>query len=329
MLIGGYYFFKLRCTLTNFFMKKLIIAALLTVVLAIACSYIFIPSVITINTTGAFNMPSKRVFKFLGNEKEWMKWWPGKKGTTDFSFEHKNTSFTITEKLYHSLSMDVLYDETLIQSSLVLVPVGQDKASLNWQAKLPVGTNPFKRYINYRKATAIEATMRSITDALESFVNNATNAYGMKVEQVKVVDTFLLSQKRVFKTNPSTEQIYEMVYAIKNYLQMHQIKETGYPMLHIEMMGNEQFETMVAIPIDHEVPNDGPFAFKLMIAGNILRAEIKGGYERIKQASEELENYRVEHQKTSPAIPFEMMITDRLKEKDSSKWVTRLYYPVF
>lgn len=310
-------------------MKKLIVAALLIVALAIAGAYVFIPPVITAGVTGSFAMPSKRVFKFLENEKEWMKWWPGKKGTTAFNFEYNNTQFTVTEKLYHSLSMDAVYDETLIKSSLVLVPLGQDKAALNWEAKLAAGANPFKRYINYRKVKALESSMKKIIAALETFVNNPTNAYGMKVEQVRVVDTFLLSQKKVFKTYPSTAEVYEMVYAIKNYLATHNIKEIGYPMLHVEMMGNEQFETMVAIPIDHEVPNDGAFVFKLMIAGNILRAEIKGDYKRIKQASEELENYRVEHQKTSPAIPFEMMVTDRLKEKDSSQWITRLYYPVF
>ncbi|MDX1938064.1 MAG: hypothetical protein SFU21_13165 [Flavihumibacter sp.] len=310
-------------------MKKLIVAALLIVALAIAGAYIFIPPIITAGATGSFTMPSKRVFKFLENDKEWMKWWPGKKGAANFNFEYGNTQFAITEKLYHSLSMDAVYDETLIKSSMVLVPLGQDKAVLNWEAKLAAGLNPFKRYINYQKARAVEASMKKIVAALEAFVNNPTNAYGMKVDQVKVVDTFLLSQKKIFKAYPSTAEVYDMVYAIKDYLAARKIKETGYPMLHVEMMGNEQFETMVAIPIDHQVPNEGPFVFKLMIAGNILRAEVKGDYKRIKQASEELENYRVEHQKTSPAIPFEMMVTDRLKEKDSSQWITRLYYPVF
>ena len=29
----------------------------------------------------------------------------------------------------------------------------------------------------------------------------------------------------------------------------------------------------------------------------------------------------------SPAIPFESLITNRLEEPDTSKWVTKIYYP--
>ena len=32
---------------------------------------------------------------------------------------------------------------------------------------------------------------------------------------------------------------------------------------------------------------------------------------------------------SSPAIPFESLVTNRMQEPDTSKWVTKIYYPGF
>jgi hypothetical protein len=33
--------------------------------------------------------------------------------------------------------------------------------------------------------------------------------------------------------------------------------------------------------------------------------------------------------KSVVAIPFQYLVTDRLAEKDSSKWVTKIYQPIY
>jgi hypothetical protein len=35
-----------------------------------------------------------------------------------------------------------------------------------------------------------------------------------------------------------------------------------------------------------------------------------------------------DHQRVAPAIPFQSLVTDRTKQPDTSKWVTRLYWPI-
>jgi hypothetical protein len=42
-----------------------------------------------------------------------------------------------------------------------------------------------------------------------------------------------------------------------------------------------------------------------------------------------MKNYVEDNKKTSPAIPYQSLITNRLTETDTTKWVTKLYYPVF
>ena len=86
---------------------------------------------------------------------------------------------------------------------------------------------------------------------------------------------------------------------------------------------------MVAIPVNKILPETNRFLVKRMILGKILVAEVRGGRSRIDEGMQEMENYVKDHKLVSPAIPFEMIITNRQAESDTAKWVTRLYYPIF
>ena len=66
-----------------------------------------------------------------------------------------------------------------------------------------------------------------------------------------------------------------------------------------------------------------------MVLGNILVGEVKGGLSTILNAEKQLANYVFDYGKASPAIPFQSLVTDRSLEADSSKWITRLNYPIF
>jgi hypothetical protein len=101
-------------------------------------------------------------------------------------------------------------------------------------------------------------------------------------------------------------------------------------MLNVNFDGLGNYETMVAISIDTLLPAKGPFSPKLVLkGGNILEAQITGGPATIRKGFEQFENYRSDYRISAPAIPYQLLVTDRLKEADTTKWITRFYYPVF
>jgi hypothetical protein len=59
-----------------------------------------------------------------------------------------------------------------------------------------------------------------------------------------------------------------------------------------------------------------------------LGVQVKGGNATIRQALKELEQYVNDYRLFSPAIPFENLITNRLMEPDTSKWITNVYQPL-
>ena len=66
-----------------------------------------------------------------------------------------------------------------------------------------------------------------------------------------------------------------------------------------------------------------------MVLGNILTGEVKGGVYVVTQAEQELKNFVTDFRRMSPAIPYQSLITNRMQETDTAKWITRLYYPIF
>ncbi len=66
-----------------------------------------------------------------------------------------------------------------------------------------------------------------------------------------------------------------------------------------------------------------------MINGSFMVTEVQGGETKVQKSLEQLELYAADYKKTQMAIPFQYLVTDRIREPDSSKWITRIYLPVY
>ena len=100
-------------------------------------------------------------------------------------------------------------------------------------------------------------------------------------------------------------------------------------MLNINSTDSSHYLVRVAIPVNKKLAGLGNISYKSMLGrGNILVTEVRGGNDEIVKAYKQIQNYIADHGRTPPAIPFESLVTDRREEQDSSKWITRIYYPV-
>jgi effector-binding domain-containing protein len=60
----------------------------------------------------------------------------------------------------------------------------------------------------------------------------------------------------------------------------------------------------------------------------MIEAEVTGGVYKVDRAMEQLFKYRDDSHLSIMSIPFELLITDRRKEQDTSRWVTRVCAPI-
>ena len=170
--------------------------------------------------------------------------------------------------------------------------------------------------------------MGEVVKALQTYLEKKENVYGMNISQEKVVDTILISTKYISNTYPTTREIYSLINDLRKYISEAGAEGTNPPMLNIAN-DNNSYRTMVAIPINKIISEKGNYVFKRMIPGKILVAQVKGGEHTAMEALKQIDLYITDNNLSSPAIPFESLITNRSQEPDTTKWVTKIYYPIY
>jgi hypothetical protein len=100
-------------------------------------------------------------------------------------------------------------------------------------------------------------------------------------------------------------------------------------MLNVSTSDSATFNCMVALPINKKVEGNGAIFFVRMVPGRFLTSEVKGGPYTIASAHRMMDQYFKDFNRVTMGIPFEYLVTDRLKETDTTKWITRIYGPVY
>ena len=306
-------------------MKKVLIGLVLSIAFLLAAVYLFIPRKIKIEAAVPLNAALPGVFRTLINDSNWKKWWPG-----DFPFAYNQQAYSIKGKLFNMFDIDIYSDKDTINSRMELVLIDANTMTILWNAEQVSSNDPFKRFERYRHAKQTEKNMNAILQSLKTFLQKKENIYGIDIKETFVKDSALISTRWQFDHYPNAQEVDSMIQSLKKYISQNNAIEKNSPMLNVFDLGNSRYEAMTAIPVDKALPKTNEFAPKFLLkGGNILEAEIHGGTYTIEKGLKELENYRADYKLNSPAIPYQLLVTDRAKEPDTTKWITRLYYPVF
>jgi hypothetical protein len=66
-----------------------------------------------------------------------------------------------------------------------------------------------------------------------------------------------------------------------------------------------------------------------MVLGKLLSVAVIGDAAIVNSALVATKQYLGDKQKTSPAIPYVIYNTNRMKEQDAQKWKSTINYPIF
>ena len=309
------------------YMKKIFTGAIIISALALTAVYIYIPSQLQINRSITIHCPKNAANKILSSHAKWLQWWPGQK-TGDFSLN--NIVYTPELPAAGSFTIIMRQNEDSIKSFLHLLTAQKDSISLVWSCNIDAGINPFERFQQYSTAVAYADNMQLILDSLEAYLLQTKNVYGIEINSARVKDTLLMSTKKIIGHRPETADIYLLVNKLKAAIAKGGSVATNYPMLSISNIDSALFQVQVAIPVNKPVKEENDITFKRMVPGNILiTSDITGGDYTVHEKLKQLEAYTTDFQKIVPAIPFQSLVTDRMLEPDTGKWITRIYCPVY
>jgi hypothetical protein len=314
-------------------MKKGLAVLVLVVAALLAALYLFIPASPSVTQRAFVSANEAAVYRCLTTESLLRKWWPRNDGISrspdnkSVIATHGDLVFRITPGAFDIVSIVVEKGADTIQGFVTVLPVRQDSSVVSWNTELPAG-GFFARLQRHFLKRKINKSIAGVLAHFQAFLQNEKNIYGISIHFETVTDTLLAVAKVRDTVKPAPEHYYSLIKTLRTYIADQGVQETNYPMLNILPTGSNAYETMVAIPVNKPIQDRGPVLMKRMVPGAILVAEVRGGTSTVEEGFRQLDVYVNEHRLWSQARPFQSLVTDRLAEPDTAKWITKLYYPV-
>jgi hypothetical protein len=303
-------------------MRKGFLATGIFLAAVFAAVYLFIPSKLIISEVGIVNCSLPAAQRFLFEQKHWPDW-------IDYdSLNAAGKRYQVTNTTFTRTDINIDSDSESYTTTLQLIPFNIDSTGIEWGDTLYTGNNPFTRIGQYQKAKALKKQMDAVMKNMTSFLDDKKQIYSLHIVRAQLKDEPLLSKRIILDHLPSAGDAYKLIDEVKANAASQGDSARGPAMKYSSSIDSINFELMVAIPTTRLLKSNKDFIAKGLVGGNLIAAEIKGGEWTIKKAWENIRQYKADYRLSSPAIPFESMITDRTKEPDTSKWITRIYYPL-
>ena len=294
---------------------KIFIAILFIIVIAGIIIYLLIPSPLIVSNSISFHTSPNGAYRTLIKQDNWNKW--------------SSQTFSVSKKLINTIELDVTNKNYVIPVSILLIPLSKDSVRILSKATFPSVTNPVSKIKMYLQAVSVRNEMDEVLKKFKIFVEHNENIYGVHIRETSTTDTLLVATRFTSASFPSNQLIYSNINKLRSYAAAAGANISGSPMLNISTLDSSIFSCMVALPIDKTVDDSGSIFFVRMVPGRFLTTEITGGPHSIRFAHQMLDQYFKDFNRVSMAIPFEYLVTDRMKETDTTKWITKVYGPVY
>lgn len=287
---------------------------------------LFLPRKTVTRSSRLVNSPYEAITRWTVNPTNWKAWWPGQV-LNDSTIQLKNNQYRIEIILLNGFR--ALRNDQMERIEFQFLASTGDSTQLNLTRTLAAGWNPIVRIYQWGKQLLRRSGTDPLLDNVASYFDKTENIYGFGIKRGKVIHVSWMSAKKIYDHHPTIEETYSLLDGLKSYIESQNGAIQAEPILHLRSVENNQLELMVAYPTDRDLKPNAIYSPKQMIPGFLMIGEVTGGPKTIELAEQNLEFFISDHKLQSPAIPFQTLITDRSKITDTSKWVTRLNYPVF
>lgn len=311
-------------------MKKPALLVLGALLLAFISLYFIIPQNITATSTVTVDAVDGNVFKFLVKKEAWPKWWPGEHMASDSNlFAFDGRLYTIQKDANSYIEVDINTGKVELEGKINYLAIDDVSTKITWEAVKQSSLNPFTRVSEFMHIKSEQNDMDSLLNVFKQFIQKDINVYGLPIKIDKVKDGIMLATNSVSTTPPTVETVYAMAAGLRKQIAAQNAAETNKPMLNITKADDNEYHIMVAIPINKVItPAANSVINKMVVGGNIMTTEVKGGRNTIDNAFWQMRAFQKDYKLTSVAMPFELMVTDRIAQPDTAKWVTKLYWPI-
>ena len=299
-------------------MRKIIGLVLVILLLSLAAVYLFIPSQISIKGSQMVYQPTSSVTRAMTQTSKWTEWMP------------KEIALKATSSLVATIQAELNQDGIQVPVVFSIENGEGNNSFIRYETSMNnIGWSPIERIQYYLFAKKIQDQLNLVLSAETAHYNYNKGVYGFDIVETKVKDSSYVAIDQTLTDTPSLMQIYQMVDQLAAFINTQKGKAIGDPMVNITRADAKEVYIQVAIPLERDIPVSGEFSIKKMVLGNLLSVKVQGDQTKVNEAFEATKQYITDKQKYSPAIPFVIYNTNRLLEKDPSRWTSTINYPIY
>lgn len=334
-------------------MLKKILIGLAVVIVALLLIGFFLPGSLNVSRSISIDASAENVFDEINDLKKWQEWqyWNtldpkmeityGEKTVgTGASYSWKGNSqvgegsITITESIPNkSVASDLAFTGSDPAKALYTIDSG-DSTKLTMNVDLNFGANPFMRWIGVlmmekHMNNAFDYGLKNIKQRAEAKPKFKSDISETTTEVINYigVPTGVMNTADEKAMSVVIEKSYSKLTADfgKAKLQM-----AGPPLCLVTRWdeGAKQAEMVCAFPVAADVKAPAKYTVQQVPAGKVVKAVHKGDYAGLYNAHMEIDTYLKSKNLMMSGNPWESYPVGPAAEKDTTKWVTEIYYPI-
>jgi effector-binding domain-containing protein len=332
-------------------LKKIGLGLLITVALLAVIGF-FLPAKMNMERSTVINAPAANIHDQINILKNWEQWspWvkmdPGVKMSysgpasgegASYSWDGENTgkgSMVITKSTSEEILMNLSFEGEDGKPSLVsfkFTPSGE-AIKLTWSMYSEISANPMHRWMMVimkgMMGDQFDQGLASIKEIAEKMPVKATSESSIKVEELPVQAMEYLAIRDTANVATISMKMGTHYGAIMAAMTKQGLKQQGPVFARYFTDSETNFDFEAAIPVDKAGKAEGSIKPGKLAAGKAVIAHYYGGYMGTPAGHIAVKQYLEASNKKVIGVPWEMYVTDPTLEKDSTKWLTEICYPV-
>lgn len=334
-------------------LKKLGLGFLGFIVLLVAVSFL-LPAESHVERSIVIKAAAQPVFEQVNTLKNWEKWSPWHKMDPNMKLTYQgpvsgngakyiwtsdqdevgNGSLTITEsKPGESILTEMNFGEMGTSYGKYTFEAVEGGTKITWAMDSDGKDIPWNyyvpcKYFNLFMDQLCGPDFEKGLASMKTIVESQPVIADFKVEEKQVQATQVLSIKTTCSQEELSDKLGELYGEMVQHMQKNKLEFAGHPTAIYHKYDPKAIEFEACIPVSRPGKSAGRIVAKEMKAGHVAMIAHYGPYEGTYNAHMHMDKWLQDNHKTTAGSPWEVYITDPGEEKDPSKWLTEVYYPL-
>lgn len=329
-------------------MIKKILIALAGLIVALLLIGFVLPARLEVSKSVLINAPANAVFEEINDLKRWESWQYWNTLDPDMKITYSETT-TGKGAFYHwkgpvldtgtlmlsesvpdkSVSIEMDFGGNPASGYYVLEPEGEaTKLILNFNSD--AGINPIGRWINIFMKGEIEKSFDHAGEKLKAIAEAKPKFTYLITEETIPAISYVGLLHTMSPQDPAavSAQMAKMYDELETVLKKSKVTVTGYPFALYPSFTEESMDMICALPVAANAKVPARYKIETTSSSQAIKGVYKGDYNNLMALHLELDRYLQHKGLTMNGAPMEVYVTDPMAEKDTTKWITEIYYPV-